>query len=125
MDEFEQELRQALERRPAPPGLKRKVMERRNARGARSSAWGLLLFRIPAPKTTGEMGRQRIWLRAAATVVLAAMLGGGVRWGMEKREELRRGEEARQQVLTALRITGHALNQMQARLAAHGRSAEQ
>ena len=29
MDDFEQELRQALQRRPAPPSLKRKLMERR------------------------------------------------------------------------------------------------
>ena len=29
MDELERELRQALERQPAPPSLKRKVIERR------------------------------------------------------------------------------------------------
>ena len=29
MDEFERELRAAMQRRPAPPSLKRKVMERR------------------------------------------------------------------------------------------------
>ena len=31
-NEFEQELRQALERRPAPPGLKRRLMEKRSRR---------------------------------------------------------------------------------------------
>jgi hypothetical protein len=33
MDEFEREVRQALERRPAPPGLKRKLMDRRSRAG--------------------------------------------------------------------------------------------
>ena len=42
---------------------------------------------------------------------------GGVAW--RNREEQRKDEAARQQVLTALRITAHALNQMNAQLAAH------
>jgi hypothetical protein len=36
-----------------------------------------------------------------------------------------KGEAARQQVLTALRITSRALNQMNAKLAAHGRAAQE
>ena len=46
------------------------------------------------------------------------LLGGGLAWRHAK--EVRKGEAARQQVLTALRITNHALNEMNARLAAHG-----
>jgi hypothetical protein len=102
MDDFEQELRQAFERRPAPPSLKRKIMARRSPSRPQSHAvW---------------------WQRLAASVVLAAMVGGGVLW--RQAEGRRKGELAREQVLTALRITNHALNEMNARLAARGRAQE-
>jgi hypothetical protein len=39
-----------------------------------------------------------------------------------KQEERRKGEAARLQVLTALRITGHALNHMNKQLAEHDRA---
>jgi hypothetical protein len=45
------------------------------------------------------------------------VLSGAAAW--HKREEQRKGEAARQQVLIALRITNHALNQMNSQLAAH------
>ena len=64
-----------------------------------------------------------VWQRLAATFALAAVLGGGAEW--RHRDEQRMGEAARQQVLTALRITGHALDQMNAQLAAHGHAAEE
>ena len=96
-EEFERELRQALQRRPAPPGLKSKLMERRRARGSKPIS--------------------AIWQRLAASIVLVAALAGGFAW--RNREEQRKDEAARQQVLTALRITAHALNQMNAQLAAH------
>jgi len=99
MDDFEQELKQALQRRPAPPSLKRKIMARRTASDRRGQA-------IP-------------WQRLAAGVVLAAMLGGGLLW--RQQEERRKGEAAREQVLTALRITGHALRQVNSILADRGR----
>jgi len=99
MDDFEKELQQALERRPAPPSLKRSIMERR----------GLL---------TMERRRSNwlVWQRVAAGLVLAAMLGGAMEWRLRREEERRQGEEARRQVMTALRITGHALNEMNAQL---------
>ena len=103
LDEFERELKQALERRPAPPSLKRRVMERRGQR------------RNP---------QSMIWMRLAATLLIVALLGGGLRWGLQQREERRQGEEARQQVMTALRITGHALNRVSTKLAAHDRAGE-
>lgn len=103
LDQFERELKQALQRRPAPPSLKRRVMERRTQR---------------------RQPKSMIWMRLAATLLIVALLGGGLRWGLQQREERRQGEEARQQVMTALRITGHALNRVSTRLAAHDRAGE-
>src|ERR1700691_3170355 len=101
MDDFEHELRQAFERRPAPPGLKRRLMER-----------GLMDKRR-------QLREQRpffTWQRLAASVALTAILAGGVEWRIV--EERRKEELARRQGLTALRITSRAPNQMNARLAA-------
>jgi hypothetical protein len=53
---------------------------------------------------------------------LVALLGGAAQWVRHDREQRRQGEAARQQVLTALRITGHALDQMNSQLAAHDRT---
>jgi hypothetical protein len=103
MEDFEQELREAFARRPAPPSLKRKLMEKRRA------------GRRPRPAV--------VWQRLAAVLALAAVLGGAVEWRQQE-EERRRGEAAREQVLTALRITGYALNQVNTRLAAHDRGRE-
>ena len=97
MDDFEQELRQAFARHPAPPGLINQIMQRRRRQQPRNHA-------IP-------------WQRLAAVVVLSAVLSGAAAW--HKRDEQRKGEAARQQVLIALRITNHALNQMNSQLEAH------
>ena len=98
-DGFERELRQALERRPAPPRLKGRVLE--------------------AARKRREAGRRTHviwWQRIAAGVVLVAVAGGAAWWRQE--EVRRKGEAARMQVLTALRITGHTLNEINTRLAA-------
>jgi len=99
IDEFEQELRQASLRRPAPPSLKRRILDQRNRR-----------------RTQRVHDRVIFWQKLAASFVVAAVLGGGVAW--RHIDQQRKGEAARQQVLTALRITNHALNEMNARLAA-------
>lgn len=101
MEEFERELRHSLERRPAPPSLKRRLMEGRRRQQRRNPV---------------------MWQRLAASLALAAVLGGAAGYGWRERQERRRGEAAREQVLTALRITGHALNRMNAQLAARGRA---
>lgn len=105
MNELERELRQAFERRPAPPSLKRKIMERRR-------------------RENTERIHQRavFWQRLVASVVLAIAVGGAYVW--HNAREQRRGEAARQQVLTALRIANHALYQMNAQLAAQDRNAQ-
>lgn len=103
IDDLERELRQAFERRPAPPSLKRKIMERRRRQNT-------------------ERLRHRVvfWQRLAASVLLAGAVGGGFAW--HNAEERRKGEAAREQVYTALRIANHALNQMNAQLTARDRN---
>jgi hypothetical protein len=107
--EFEQDLRQALERRPAPPGLKHRLMEKRNQRQAERLR-----------------NASMVWQRMAAAVLLTGALAGGFAWrNHEQRlEEQARGEAVRQQVLTALRITNRALNQMNHQLTAHNRDGQ-
>ena len=105
MDEFEQELQQAMSRRPAPPSLKRKIFDGRRLQ-----------------KKERVNARMVMWQRIAASIVLAAVAGGAYMW--HDAEQRRKGEEARQQVLTALRITSHALEQMNQQLADRSRNAE-
>ena len=107
--EFESRLRRALEHRPAPLGLKQRVLatarERRRHRHGR--AW--------------------IFQRLAATLVLAAAFAAFASYRQhEERQreaqlEIQRGEEARQQVLIALRITNKALDRVSTRLAENSR----
>ena len=108
MDGFEKELVEALQRRPAPPSLKRRVMQRRGLRSVerRHTTW-------------------RVLQRVAAGLLVAAMLGGAVEWRMRKAEERREGEQARRQVMIALRITGHTLNEVNARLTNHNRGGDE
>jgi hypothetical protein len=103
IDDFEDELRQALERRAAPPSLKRKLLERRSALHAERRHFRIMLLQ-----------------RLAASVALAAVLIGGFAW--RHNEELRRAEAAREQVMTALRITAQALNQVNAELNGQNRA---
>lgn len=99
IDQFERELRQAFERRPAPPGLKGRILGARNRR-----------------RTLRMHGRVVLFQRLAAAVVLVAVLGGGFAW--RQQQQIRKGEEARREIRTALRVTQHALDKINARLAA-------
>ena len=101
-EDFETELRQAFARKPAPPELKRKLMEKRR---------------------TIQPRHFFAWQRLAASIVLAAVLAGGIVW--RTAEQRRRGEAARRQVMTALRITGHALNRMNTQLTAHSHDSQE
>jgi hypothetical protein len=96
---FEDQLTQAFVRRPAPPGLKRRILNQRAQR-----------------RTVEVRNRVVFWQRLAAGFVLAAAIGGGYTWHHVDQE--RKGEAARRQVMTALRITNRTLDQIQARLAA-------
>lgn len=100
IDEFEQELRDAMERRPAPARLKRRIM---------------------AARAEKRRSVRMIWLeRVAASMIFAAVVGGAAFWSHQEQE--RRGEEVKRQVFTALRITNHALQQMNTQLAEHDRN---
>jgi hypothetical protein len=99
IDEFERELRQAMERRPAPPSLKRRIMQKRGMQ-----------------RTERVQSHTMWWQRLAASLLLAGVIFGGYSW--RQAEDRRKGEEAKQQVLTALRITNRALNDMNRRLEA-------
>jgi hypothetical protein len=102
--DFERELEAALARRPAPPDLKRKIVGR---------LW----------QQAGRSRRRMIWMeRIAASLILAAVAGGAGFWHHEV--EKRRAEEARQQVFTALRVAGQALQQVNAQLTDHDRDTQ-
>ena len=87
--DLERRLRLALRHQPAPAGLRTRVLAQARAR------------------RTSQHGRTWIFQRLAASLVLAAVFAGLVAW--RQAEERRKGEAAREQVLTALRITSHAL----------------
>jgi hypothetical protein len=106
MDEFERELKQAFERRPAPPSLKRRILQQRSRR-----------------RTDRVHSYTVWWQRLAASVLLAGVIAGGYSW--RQVEERRKGEEARRQVLTALRITNHVLNDLNRQLTARSRADQQ
>ncbi len=94
--EFERKLRMAMAYREAPLGLKTRVLAQARAR---------------------RQEKRRLWWmveRVAATVVLAAAVGGFVEY--RHMEEVRKGEAAKEQVLTALRITGRTMGRVQERL---------
>ena len=99
--EFERQLHQAMQRRTAPIGLKQRVLARARERL--------------------HSQRGRLWMlqRVAASAVLAAVFGGFAAY--HQAEERRKGEEAREQVLTAMRITNKTLNRVSNRLADNDR----
>ncbi len=103
INQFERELRQAFERKPAPPSLKGRILAARAQR-----------------RNERIHHRMVVWQRLAAAVVLVAVLAGGLAWRQVQRR--RKGEEARRQVFIALRITQRALNQVSAQLDARSRA---
>ena len=114
MDDFERELRDAMQRRTAPAGLKKKILLRR-AEGPKRRFQGPWIFQWE-PATAV--------LAAMILVVVAAAAGFGEIFLMHQTQERRRGEEAKQQVFVALRITHHALEQMNAQLEERNRNSK-
>jgi hypothetical protein len=96
MDEFESELHASFARVPAPSELKHKVMNQ-----LWEQAW--------------HARRRMVWFeRIAASLVVVAVMGGAV--VSRNAIERHRGEEAKQQVFTALRIANRALEEMSVQL---------
>jgi len=100
MAEFERKLRIAMQHRAAPVGMKQRVMARARERRQVRHGRGWMLQRI------------------AASALLAAVFGGVAIYHQvqERAEERRKGEEAREQVMTAFRITQKTLDRVQERL---------
>ncbi|HNY39470.1 MAG TPA: hypothetical protein PKJ41_03715 [Bryobacteraceae bacterium] len=100
MDRFEQELKDAMRREPAPDWLADAVIARVGAERQRK----------PKPEWFG-------WARlrwVAASMVLAAVVSG-VRFE-QQREERIRGEEAKQELMVAFQVTGTKLRQVEQRV---------
>ena len=121
---FEQRLRVAIERRAAPAGLKQRVLAEAARRRQRQS-W-LPGRRFSAGRgMQGQGGEGRGWMlqRIAASALLAVLFGGFAVYERHQKQvaELLRGEEAREQVLTAMRITTRTLGRVNARLADESR----
>jgi hypothetical protein len=106
IDKFEEELSELLARRPAPPGMKQKILAAKARRAA-----------------VEKHQRGQIWMKLAASVVIVAVLGSAAGWQWKREDDRRKGEEVRRQVMTALRITGKALDTVQTRLAEHDNAA--
>lgn len=128
-EELERELRAALSPRPAPEGFADRVMARLETEGAREADRKLSVVKLPvvtsgpgsaaAPSErssgagrtifgTRTAARNMPWLRSgiAATMLMTVVLGGYLE---HRRQEQIAGEQARRQVLLALRIAGTTL----------------
>ncbi len=101
MDDFERELHEQLQLRSAPEGFADRVMARVPQRQRPRFAW----LRLGTPA----------WRWAAAAVLVASVLLGGIE---HDRQQRLAGERAREQVLLALRITGSTLRDVQEKVSA-------
>jgi hypothetical protein len=110
MDDFEEQLKRSFQRWPAPPSLKHRLMENRRRRKERPRWFALPREVLVAVSLCVFAG------------VFAALYGGIASYHAEQQ---RKGEAACRQVMTALRITNHALNHMNKQLAAHGRGSQE
>ena len=87
---LENDLKRALRRESPAPGFAGRVLQRIEE---------------------GEPRKRPVWWRtAAASIALAALLGG---YATHKIVEHRRGEHAKEQVLTAMRIAGEKVRYAQ------------
>jgi hypothetical protein len=96
---LENDLKRALRRESPPAGFAGRVLERIERESAAT------------PR------RHPWWRAAAASVTLAAILGG---YGAHRVVQHRRGEHAKEQVLTAMRIAGEKVRYAQEEVRAIG-----
>jgi hypothetical protein len=106
---LENDLREAMRRVPAPEGFAERVraviLSRADDEGSQPRR------SFASLRMTGQW-----WRAAAATFLLAAILGG---WGAHETIRRREGERAREQVLLALRIAGTHVARAQAEAREH------
>jgi hypothetical protein len=100
-DRFEQELKDALRREPAPEGFARRVLARIE-RGQTESFWSRLRAYVALTKVRVAM----------ATLLMLVVVSGSFEYGRIERERAA-GEAARDQLLLALHITGSKLQYAQ------------
>jgi hypothetical protein len=106
MDDFEQQLREALARKEPPAWFEAKVMAAAAREPERRRRWWGDWF---------AAGRLR-WAGAALATVMVA---GGIAWERERAaEERAAGEQAKAKLELALRITSAKLRQIEQRVAA-------
>jgi hypothetical protein len=92
---LENDLKRALRRQAPPSGFAGRVMQRIHSQSTMA----------------GEKPKRPVWWRAAAaSVTLAVLLGG---YATHRVVEHRRGERAKEQVLTAMRIAGEKVRYAQ------------
>ncbi len=104
-ERLEQELRSALHRDDAPEGFAERVLARANAQASRPGLWERIVQSVHLPA-----------LRfATAAVLVIAAVGGSVEY-RHYQQQKREGEQAKQQLLLALRITGSKLQYVQAKV---------
>ena len=96
---LEDDLRRALRRESPAPGFASRVMQR--------------IERDSAPK------RRPWWRAVAASLTLTALVGGGLAY-QDHQRRVREGEEAKEQVLLALRIAGEKVRYAQTEVRAIG-----
>ena len=96
MDPLEKDLREALSREPAPDWFADRVMAR---------------VREQKPQPRPGLG----WLRWAAAMAMVVIVVGGVRFDQVRRERIA-GEQAKQQWMLALQVTGAKLHMAQVRV---------
>ena len=108
MKQLDDELRDALRREEPPVGFAERVLAAAAA-GERPNAG------MSGPAPLAERWRIAGWMAAAAVIALVA---GGIQYQAVEnaREERARGEAAKEQVIQALRITGHKLQVVQAKV---------
>jgi hypothetical protein len=113
---LENDLKRALRRQAPPSGFASRVMQRIDSEVPRSDSGSSEFLGESSPEELrGTRGNPRnsrpVWWRAAAaSVTLAVLLGG---YATHRVVEHRRGERAKEQVLTAMRIAGEKVRYAQ------------
>jgi hypothetical protein len=116
---IEQDLHQALARKPAPPDLAERVIARLDRDESGAALQTPLQRTSPDAARTGAGGAHRYtrWLAAAAAVIL---IGSGAARYYEHQQEAAEAARVKEEIRVALQITSDKLSRAQARIQASG-----